>query len=91
MLRSKDESVGRLAGIAIAFRYIGDRRAIPPLLSVLAERDIPDLARAFVLAALGGTCDRGDLPWNEPFARGVNYRAPITTLAHGVNGILAII
>ncbi len=91
MLRSKDESVGRLAGIAIAFRYIGDRRAIPPLLSVLAERDIPDLARAFVLAALGGTCDRGDLPWNEPFARGVNYRAPITTLANGVNGILDIL
>ncbi|MBI5853224.1 MAG: hypothetical protein HZB39_19625 [Planctomycetes bacterium] len=91
MLRKKDESVGRLAGIALAFRYIGDRRAIDPLLGLLGEKDLPDLARAFVLAAVGGACDRGDLPWNEAYARCVNYRAPIATISNGVTGILDIL
>ena len=91
LLRRKDESVGRLSGIAFAFRYVGDRRAIDPLLGLLGDRDLPDLARAFVLAAVGGACDRGELPWNEPFARGVNYRAPISTVSNGVTGILDIL
>lgn len=91
LLRRKDESVGRLSGIAFAFRYVGDRRAIDPLLGLLGDRDLPDLARAFVLAAVGGACDRGELPWNEPFARGVNYRAPISTISNGVTGILDIL
>lgn len=91
MLRSKDTTIGRLAGIATAFRYIGDRRAIEPILRELAVRDIPDLARAFLLAGLGGVCDRNELPWNEPYARSVNYQAPIPTLANGITGVLDIL
>ena len=91
MLHTKDGSIGRLAGIATAFRYIGDRRAIAPLLRELSAKDNPDIARAFLVAALGGVCDRNPLPWNEPYARGVNYQAPIVTLANGVTGVLDIL
>jgi HEAT repeat protein len=91
LFRERNTSLGRLVGLASAFRYVGDRRAIPALLAMIGDRDTPELSRAFLVAAIGGVSDRNLLPWNEPYARAVNYRALLETLANGVTGILDIL
>lgn len=89
--QSGESNLARLAGIATAFRLVGDRRAIEPLCRMMAARDTTTTSRAFLAAALGGTCDRDLLPWNEPFAAGCNYAAVVPTLTNGVTGILDIL
>ncbi len=86
-----DTSLGRLAGIASAFRYVGDRRAAVPLVELLFRDGLTTLARAFVAAALGGIADKDDLPWNTDLSVGINYRAVVETLSDGVNGVLDIL
>lgn len=88
---SGESNLARLAGIATAFRLVGDRRAIEPLVRMMFARDTTTTSRAFVAAALGGVCDKDLLPWNEPFAAGCNYAAVVTTLTNGTTGVLDIL
>jgi HEAT repeat protein len=88
---SGESNLARLAGIATAFRFVGDRRAIEPLVRMMFARDTTTTSRAFVAAALGGICDKDMLPWSEPFSAGCNYAAVVPTLTNGVTGILDIL
>ena len=89
--RSGDSSLARTAAVASAFRLVGDRQAIEPLIRMMFASDTLTLSRAFIAAALGGVCDKDLLPWNEPYANGINYGANVPTLSNGVTGVLDIL
>lgn len=68
------------AAIAAALGWVGDERAVDPLLALLAKPSTSSGARAFAIVALGAICDRDDLPWNGRIAADVNYWLPPATL-----------
>lgn len=68
------------AAIASALSWVGDERAVEPLLALLAAPSTSSGARAFAIVALGAICDRDDLPWNGRIAADVNYWLPPATL-----------
>ncbi|MBI5363744.1 MAG: HEAT repeat domain-containing protein [Planctomycetes bacterium] len=75
-----------MAAITGALSYVGDARAVDPLLALLPKGERPDSVRAFAAAALGGICDRELLPWNAPMAFLVNYSVPPATLYEPTSG-----
>lgn len=85
-------SLASQASLAAALGFIGDRDAVEPLIAMLENQDLTDLARGFAAVALGEVADRATLPWNTPLAVDLNYRAATTTLNEwGTgNGILNI-
>lgn len=85
------ESTAVLAALASAIGRIGDRRALEPLLALLADEEVSKLARAFVAAALGGIGDRRPLPWNEPLSRDSNWSGAVDTLSNGATGVLDLL
>ena len=79
-------SLASQAAIASAFGYIGDHRAVEPLLALLESRTATAKARAFAAVALGNVADKEDWPWNAKFALGLNYRAAVPTLTDPLTG-----
>ena len=84
-------SLSKLSAVASALGFIGDRRTIQPLVTMLFNQELTDLARAFAAVALGGIADKEPLPWNSKIGTGVNYRAAVETLTNGASGILDIL
>ena len=80
-----------MSAIASGLGFIGDRRTIRPLLDLLFDKELTQLARAFAAVALGGVCDKELLVWNSKIAVNMNYRAAVETLTNRVNGILDIL
>lgn len=80
-----------LAACASALALIGDRRSMEPLTELLLDTEQSALPRAFAAAALGGICDRRDLPWNTPISVSINYRANVETLTDQNAGVLDIL
>jgi len=80
-----------LASCASALGLIGDRRSVVPLTEMLLDSKLSALPRAFSAAALGGICDRKDLPWNTPISAGINYNANVETLTDQAAGVLDIL
>lgn len=80
-----------LASCASALGLIGDRRSIDPLTEMLLDTELSALPRAFAAAALGGVCDRRELPWNTPISIDINYRANVETLTDQRAGVLDIL
>ncbi len=85
------QSLGKMSAVASALGLVGDRRAITPLVEVMADESLSDLTRAFAAVALGGVADKEPLPWNAKLAAHANYRAAVETLTDGANGILDIL
>lgn len=86
-----DPNVAKLSAVASALGFIGDRRTVQPLISVLFNEQMTDLARAFAAVALGGIADKEDLPWNSKIAVDMNYRAAVETLTNQISGVLDIL
>jgi hypothetical protein len=57
----------------------------------LADQRLPDLARAFAAAAVGGIVDGEGLPFGASLSFGVNYRSALPTLTDGLSGVLDIL
>lgn len=91
MLTEKANTVAELAALANAFRFVGDRGSVGPLIRRVDSKEGTTLARAFAAAALGGICDPRPLPWNAPISEGTNYLASVTSLIDGLRGILDIL
>jgi HEAT repeat protein len=68
------------AAIATALGYVGDARAIDPLLSMALDPLRSKGCQAFAIVAVGLICDRRLLPWNTMLAADVNYWLPPGTL-----------
>jgi hypothetical protein len=79
-------STAAQGAIANALGFIGDRRAVEPLLALLSDRLATEKARAFAAVALGNVADRLQLPWNSPIALDLNYRAATATLTDPLTG-----
>lgn len=84
-------SLARLSSLAMAFRFVGDRRAVDSLCETVFDQQLPDLSRAFLVAALGGVVDKDMLPWNAKLSIGVNYMASVSTLTNRLTGVLDIL
>jgi hypothetical protein len=87
---SDARSLATQSAIASALGYVGDRRAIDPLLALLQSRLATERARAFAAVALGNVADKEVLPWNAKLGVGINYRAAPPSLSDPQtgNGIL---
>ncbi len=81
------------SAIATALGFVGDARAVPPLLAMALDPAKSKGCRAFSVVAVGLICDRRLLPWNQPIAADVNYWLPPGTLFDPVTaaGILDIL
>lgn len=80
------------AAAASVIGWIGDRRAVVPLLALLENRDATASARGFAAVALGRVCDQDRLPWSASFAEDVHYRAATATMLAGDGtGLLEIL
>lgn len=80
-----------LAATSSALGVLGDARSVEPLISMLEDRELPKLVRAFAAVALGLVADGRELPWNAWIAEGINYRALVETLSNGSSGVLDIL
>lgn len=85
-LLETSESLTWQSSIASALSYVGDARAIDPLLALLEKGKRPDRVRAFSAAALGGVCDEERIPWNAPIGFLVHYGVPPATLYEPTTG-----
>ncbi|HKE01272.1 MAG TPA: HEAT repeat domain-containing protein [Planctomycetota bacterium] len=70
------------AAVADALGYVGDRRAVAPLLRALRDEDHKrtDSTRVFAAVALGLIGDRDEMPWNSRISMHFNYPAFVETL-----------
>jgi HEAT repeat protein len=88
----KAASLTSQAAAASVIGWIGDQRALPGLLALVANRDVTASARGFAAVALGRVCDRDRLPWNAEICEDVHYRAATVTLNAGDGtGLLEIL
>lgn len=84
-------SITAKSSLARGLGFLGDRRSLPELVTILDDPANPDLARAFAAVAIGLACDSEPMPWNARFAAGANYHAYLETLVGGGAGILDIL
>lgn len=85
MLRDA-RGLSALSSVATALGYIGDERAVEPLLAIAADAGRDASARAFAIVALGLLGDPRPLPWNTPYALDANWWIPPSTLFDPVTG-----
>ncbi len=69
-----------LSSVATALGYIGDQRAVAPLLAIAGDAARDASARAFAIVALGLLSDPAPVPWNTSFALDANWWLPPSTL-----------
>lgn len=79
------------ASIANALGFIGDARAIEPLVKMTMDTKLSSEARAFAIVALGIIGDRSEFNWNVPYSENCNYRANTSTFTGSGKGILDIL
>lgn len=91
LMRGSDLSVATLGAVAGALGQIGDGQSLDVLAGVMRDKRVPDLARAFAAAALGGVASLDLLPWNASLSVGVNYVSTLPSLTDGVGGVLDIL
>jgi HEAT repeat protein len=80
-LQATGETVAEAAAATQGLGWIGDRRALEPLLAALADATKPALARGFAAVALGSICARPGPSWHAELTTGVNYRAKFAALS----------
>jgi len=82
--------VASQASLCRGLGFIGDRRSIDVLVTLLADRERLDLARSFAAVALGLVADKQDLPWGSAIASQANYCAYVPTFwdPYGSSGVL---
>ncbi len=77
------------ASVARSLAYVGDRRAIAPLVATLDRKGLPDRTRSYAVIALGLVGDREVVPWTRSLTGHLNYMA-LTDSLHSTqdSGIL---
>ena len=91
MLEGKESNLAKMSAISSALGFIGDRRTILPLKTMMFNDTLTPLSRAFAAVALGGVADKEKLPWNSKISRNINYRAAVETLTQSGTGVLDIL
>ena len=78
-LRSATNIVDTVSS-ASALGFVGDARAVEPLIAIVVDADARDVGRAFAAVALGLICDKDSSPWNAKLAADSNWLAAPPTL-----------
>jgi len=68
------------SAVALGISTLGDRRAIAPLCTMLADDGLDPKARAVAATALGLLASKRAYPWHDEFATYFNYRAATNSL-----------
>jgi hypothetical protein len=84
-------SHGSRAAIAVALGTIGDRRAVVPLLGLVADKSHPTASRSMAIVGIGVLCENSALPWRNPMAHALPYAALTDTLGGEGNPIFDIL
>ena len=84
-------SHGSRAAIAVALGTIGDRRAVVPLLGLVADKSHPTASRSMAIVGIGILCENSALPWRNPMAHALPYAALTDTLGGDGNPIFDIL
>ena len=71
----------------LALAYVGDSRAVAPLLGILIDDRRTDVERAYAIVALGIICDKDIVPWNHPLAQDACWWSAPPTLLDPKNGL----
>jgi len=74
LMRSSNSSAVH-AAVASVMGYVGDSRAIEPLVAMVRDRTQITRSRAYAIVALGHVGDRDPLPWTHVVATNLNYQA----------------
>jgi len=92
-LLKEAQGMSAQGAIATALGWVGDSRAIEPLLAVALDTTRTNGSRAFSIVALGLIADARPLPWNVLFASDSNYWIPPSTLFDPIGnaGVLDIL
>jgi hypothetical protein len=78
LVEAKSSAVRAAAVAAIGF--VGDTRAVEPLLAILEDAQQSDSLRVSAATALGIVCEEQALPWSAHFTNRMNYTAGTDTL-----------
>jgi HEAT repeat protein len=65
---------------ASALGFVGDARAIEPLVALVKDGSASETTRAFAAVALGQICDKERLPWNSKLAADASWLGAPPTL-----------
>lgn len=88
---AENKSAGVAAGVARSLAFVGDRRAIAPLIETLDRKGLPATTRSYAAVALGLVGDRELVPWTQDLSGHLNYLALTETLhSTQLNGVLNI-
>lgn len=70
------------SAVADALGYVGDYRAVDPLVSAVKDKTgtLTSSSRAFAAVALGVIGDKSELPWNATISANFNYLAAVESL-----------
>lgn len=71
-----------------ALAFVGDARAVDPLVALLEDPEQLEGTRSFAALALGVVCEREELPWTAQYANRLNYAAPCEALTGAQSGFL---
>lgn len=72
-----------MATAVTALGFVGDARAVEPLLAVLEDENQQEQARGYAAMALGVICEEEPLPWKAAYSNHLNYLAMPHTLNNG--------
>lgn len=93
LLEMLDEAGSQASELTLvgALGFVGDRRALEPLLDILRDEDRTVGTRGAAAASLGSIAEKGLLPWREPLSVNVNYRSTTFTLGgDAATGVLGM-
>ncbi len=92
-LMNDAQGLSAQGAIATALGWVGDARAVEPLLGIALDPTRTNGSRAFSVVALGLISDPRPLPWNAIYSSDSNYWIPPSTLFDPVGsaGVLDIL
>lgn len=78
----KNQGVAVQASIADALGFVGDSRAVKPMLEVLIDlkKEHSSTTRTFAAVSIGQIGDKDEEPWNAKISKHLNYFAFVETL-----------
>jgi len=80
---AESESMAVKSAAVSALGFVGDVRAVEPLVAILEDPDQQELSRGFAAMALGVVCEEELMPWKAAFSNHLNYFATTPTLING--------
>ena len=79
-LLAKAEDIPQAAAYGKALGLLAGPNAIPPLVALVEQKELPEFRRAFAIVALGLLAEKSDRPWNAPYLIDANFTSLVRPL-----------